>query len=110
MTGVQTCALPIWLAPTLLSELAVSNKPKNKVDKNDKLGSFRTLQEISDKGQLKTLTTVPDLKGLSLREVLRQVGGADVRINIHGEGVVTSTFPAAGEAVSEHSEIQLYLQ
>ncbi len=98
------------LAPTLLSELAVINKPKNKIEKNDSLSRYRTLQEISDKGQIKNLVTVPDLKGLSLREVLRQVGGSDIKINIHGQGVVLSTLPAAGEALNDRSEIQVFLQ
>lgn len=98
------------LAPTLLSELAVKNKPKNKIEKNESFSSFRTLQEIADKGQTKTLATVPDLKGLSLREVLRQVGGSDIKINIHGQGVVSSTSPAAGEAVNGRNEIQVFLE
>ena len=53
---------------------------------------------------------MPDLKGLSLREVLRQIGGADIKINIHGQGVVSTTFPVAGDDVSDRGEIQLFLE
>ncbi len=98
------------LAPTLLSDIAVKDKPKNKIQKIESINNVRTLQEISENGQTKTLAIMPDLKGLSLREVLRQMGGADIKINIHGQGVVSTTFPVAGEVVSDRSEIQLFLE
>ncbi len=98
------------LAPTLLSELAVSRKPQNKVEKNENPNNLRTLQEISEKGQLRILAQVPVMKGLSLREALRQVAGTEIKINIHGQGVVSTTFPAAGEAIGERGEIQVFLE
>ena len=98
------------LAPTLLSELAIGKNPANKVESLQTVNSLRTLQEISEKGQLKVLNTMPDLKGLSLREALRQVAGTDLKVNIHGQGVVSTTAPAAGEVMNERGEVQVFLE
>lgn len=53
---------------------------------------------------------IPSLKGLSLREVLRELGGQDVKLRVHGEGLVSETFPAAGESLSAGQEISIFLR
>ncbi|MEK7355446.1 MAG: penicillin-binding transpeptidase domain-containing protein [Bdellovibrionota bacterium] len=58
--------------------------------------------------ELKADQTVPDLSGLTLREVLNRVTGTGVNVRIQGQGVVTHTVPAAGSALADH-ELTVFL-
>jgi hypothetical protein len=44
--------------------------------------------------------TVPDLNGLSLREVLARVSGTGIDVQVHGHGFVTRSIPASGSALA----------
>jgi hypothetical protein len=57
-----------------------------------------------------TVETVPDLQGLSLREVLRRVNGTDLQIQVRGTGLVSETYPTAGEVVPDSRTIQVLLK
>ena len=46
-------------------------------------------------------TTVPELAGLTLREVLTRVTGTGVNVKVVGQGVVTHTVPAAGTTLAD---------
>jgi len=72
-------------------------------------GPVRTSAELA---RLKTQTveTVPDLQGLSLREVLRRVNGTDLQIQFRGAGLVAETDPAPGSGVPESRTIQVLLK
>jgi cell division protein FtsI (penicillin-binding protein 3) len=98
------------LAPTLINEMTINNKPKSSLVKREPSNSVRTLQEIAEKGLIKPIGSVPELKGMSLREVVRQLGGKDIRINVHGQGVVSQTVPAAGEPINDNGEINVFFQ
>lgn len=52
---------------------------------------------------------VPNLKGLSLREVLSRVNNKDIKLNIHGSNRVIKTIPIAGQALPENKTITLIL-
>ena len=52
---------------------------------------------------------VPDLTGLTLREVLARVGGSEIPVKIHGQGFVSRTIPAAGAKLSENRELNVFL-
>lgn len=52
--------------------------------------------------------TVPDLAGLTLREVLTRVTGTGVNVRIQGQGVVTHTIPAAGSSLASR-ELTVFL-
>ncbi len=51
---------------------------------------------------------VPNLEGLTLREVLTRISGTGVKIRVHGEGVVSKTVPAAGTSLAA-KELNIYL-
>ena len=51
--------------------------------------------------------TVPDLKGLSLREVLKKIQGKELKLKIHGSGRLVRTIPFAGEPLPENKKITL---
>jgi cell division protein FtsI (penicillin-binding protein 3) len=100
------------LAPTLLSEGALPLKAKvaKKVLPKPEVSSVRTLQEISEKGETKTLAEVPSLKGKSLREVIQELGGKDIKMRVQGQGLVSETFPAEGQPLSEGGELSIILK
>jgi cell division protein FtsI (penicillin-binding protein 3) len=52
--------------------------------------------------------TVPELAGLTLREVLNRVTGTGVNVRIQGQGVVTHTSPAAGGSLASR-ELTVFL-
>lgn len=54
-------------------------------------------------------TTVPNLEGLTLREVLTRVTGTGVEVRVHGEGIVSKTIPAPGAAFASSKELNIYL-
>jgi hypothetical protein len=54
-------------------------------------------------------SVVPDLKGLTLREVLTRVTGTGVKVNIKGQGFVSQTVPAAGKRLGANKQITLIL-
>ena len=45
-------------------------------------------------------SSLPDLTGLSLREVLTRVSGSQVDVRVHGEGFVIKSLPAAGSKMA----------
>ncbi|RYZ77408.1 MAG: cell division protein [Proteobacteria bacterium] len=53
-------------------------------------------------------SSVPDLEGLTLREVLTRISGTGVNVRVHGEGIVSKTIPAAGSAFAS-KELNIYL-
>lgn len=54
-------------------------------------------------------TFVPDLKGLTVREVLETLHGQDLHIEMKGKGVVVNTTPSAGDPIDESRKIQIQL-
>lgn len=54
-------------------------------------------------------SSVPNLEGLTLREVLSRVTGTGVEVRVHGEGIVSKTMPAPGSAFSSSKELNVYL-
>jgi cell division protein FtsI (penicillin-binding protein 3) len=56
------------------------------------------------------MDSVPDLKDLTLREVYRRIGGQDLQVQIHGQGVVSEVIPAAGSQLPGNRKIEIYLK
>lgn len=52
---------------------------------------------------------VPDLAGLTLREVLTRVTGTGIEVRVHGEGTVSRTLPAPGSSFASSRELNIYL-
>lgn len=55
-------------------------------------------------------SVVPDLAGLTLREVMSRVTGTDIQVRVRGQGFVTRTQPAAGTRLSENKSLTVYLE
>ena len=84
--------------PTFLKEenLILAEKDSKKDDKVErKIASFKN--------------TVPNLKGLSLRELLTQVEDKDIKLKIYGSNRVIRTVPFAGEALPQNKTITVIL-
>jgi cell division protein FtsI (penicillin-binding protein 3) len=54
-------------------------------------------------------SVVPDLAGLTLREVLGRVTGTGIKVKVTGQGFVTHTLPAAGTELAEARELTVFL-
>jgi cell division protein FtsI (penicillin-binding protein 3) len=52
---------------------------------------------------------VPDLAGMTLREVLTRVTGTGIDVKVQGDGIVTRTEPAAGSSFASSKELTVYL-
>jgi cell division protein FtsI (penicillin-binding protein 3) len=58
---------------------------------------------------LPSLFRMPSLVGFTAREALRALQGHPVEVEIRGEGLVKSQFPAAGNAIAGRTQVQLQL-
>ena len=52
---------------------------------------------------------VPDLAGLTLREVMSRVAGTGIVVKVNGQGFVKNTVPSAGAKISEGKELTVNL-
>jgi cell division protein FtsI (penicillin-binding protein 3) len=55
-------------------------------------------------------TTVPNLSGLTIREVLRRTSGHDVNVKFVGTGIVSEVSPAVGSALPADKNITVILK
>jgi cell division protein FtsI (penicillin-binding protein 3) len=69
-----------------------------------------TAAELSARQNLEPMKVVPVLKELSTREVIRKMSGVDVKINFVGSGVVSETYPQAGDALPENGKLTIILK
>lgn len=53
---------------------------------------------------------IPNLSGLTLREVYQRLRGSGLKIETRGRGVVTSTHPGAGAVPPENKKIRVFLE
>ena len=53
---------------------------------------------------------MPDLKGKSIREVMRIMADQDVGIRVSGRGTIVRQSPKKGTALKNVKEIKLYLE
>ena len=52
----------------------------------------------------------PDLTGLTLREVYNRVRGTPLKIDIHGDGIVSMSVPSPGADLPNSRVIKLYFR
>lgn len=69
-----------------------------------------TVKELSEFEHATNLTTMPSLKGVTMREVLRKFSGRDVRVKFIGQGLVKESFPKDGEDLGSIKEITVILE
>lgn len=96
------------VAPEVLAEKNISSVPvaqSEKTEKEVEEFSYAALNKVTT-----TLTTVPDYKDLSVREVLQQTANQNIKIKMIGRGKVDQTLPAAGEALSEDRTMTIILK
>jgi cell division protein FtsI (penicillin-binding protein 3) len=77
---------------------------------SDVLTSAEALTSPLTESETPPMESVPDLKNLTLREVYRRLGGQDLQVQIHGQGVVSEVIPAAGSPLPSNHKIQVYLK
>lgn len=96
------------LAPLLLSERnLIHRKVDRAIAKANQ--SKDPLAEINASAE--TLTEVPDFTRLTLREVLQQMSGKDIKLKWIGrKGTVQESIPRAGEPLPENQEITIILK
>ena len=91
------------LSPTLLKEdnmlLTTQNRKEiaNRLIADQKIK--RQIAFVDD--------SVPDLKGLTLREVLNKVRGRGLRLKIYGSGKLIRTIPFAGKSLPKNKKITM---
>ncbi|MCB0415839.1 MAG: cell division protein, partial [Bdellovibrionales bacterium] len=91
-------------APILISD-------KNLLDKK----SFKMPQpKISQAVKIREnrqgiLKIMPNVRGMSLRQVLLSIRGVSAKISIKGSGLVTQTIPEAGESIEGVGELKIIL-
>ena len=60
--------------------------------------------------QKEAMVKMPDLKGMTYREVLKTLRGKDVRLQVNGKGKVSKTFPSSGKKLKPNSQIKVILK
>jgi len=96
----------VGLPPVLITQEHVLPKtPKIKVAAPS--GKVSSAVEVDP---IQADAVVPDLSGLTLREVMSRVTGSDIRIRIHGQGFVTHTSPPAGARLSKNKVLTVHLE
>jgi cell division protein FtsI (penicillin-binding protein 3) len=67
----------------------------------------KAIDKIKAEIEMKSGEQMPNLVGLSLREVLNRTKGSDLHLKIEGSGWVARTSPAAGEALKKNQPVEL---
>ncbi len=68
------------------------------------------LQRLSFKNipdKLEKPKVVPELKGLTVKEVLKRLNGMDLKVDIRGSGKVVRTYPEEGQVLKKRLQIRL---
>lgn len=99
------------LAPTLIGSENYTFKSEGKrapaEDKKPRtLVSSEILKEIVQSDS----KVLPDLKDLTLRQVIRKIQGHEIKLKTVGTGRVVQTSPRAGDEIQDDSTLVLYMQ
>ena len=86
------------VTPTLLQSQQVFKSPKEL----DFSLAINPLQDIQ-------LTRMPDVKGLTIKEIMQKLHGMDIDFTLIGRGQVVSTKPKSGEPMPENKKVYLFL-
>ncbi|MES2802921.1 MAG: penicillin-binding transpeptidase domain-containing protein [Bdellovibrionota bacterium] len=96
------------VAPEVLGEKNISSVPIAQSEKTEKEVVQFSYADLNN--TTPTLTTVPDFKDLSMREVLQKTANQNIKVKMIGRGKVEQTHPAAGEAFGEDRTMTLILK
>ena len=86
------------ITPTLLQSQEIFKSPQ----KPDEPLIVNRLQDIQ-------LTRMPDVKGLTIKEVMQKLHGLEIDFTLIGRGQVVSTKPKTGEAMPKDKKVYLFL-
>jgi cell division protein FtsI (penicillin-binding protein 3) len=95
------------VAPEILAEKDLTQVPVAQTPFNGMQLKKYTLHDFKNEKQI--LTATPELKNLSVREVLQRVHQQEIKIKFIGSGQVTKTSPEAGEALNQDRQMTVYL-
>lgn len=96
------------IAPVLLSESDIlKRKPMELV--SEELQK-QALAGVMDSKRFEAEGKVPDLTGMTLREVVRKLRGTSIQFKIRGSGIVASSRPSAGAALQPGQKIQIWFE
>lgn len=98
------------LAPTLLGDDNYTPRPIAKLAVKNEKPMTLVSSEILNDSVSTDFKTLPDLKDLTLRQVMRKIQGHEVKLKTVGSGKVTDTWPKAGQELPEDGTLVLYLQ
>lgn len=93
------------LAPILITE---KNVVKEDREAQIRASLIEPLKTSGIESSLKN-NIVPDLKGLSLRQVVRELSSQGIKVNIRGTGAVVKQSPLPGEVLTGTRQVKLYL-
>ncbi len=96
------------VAPEILAEKDLSQVPSAQTNLNQKQIEKYSLDDLKNEKQI--LTAAPELKNLSVREVLQKVHQQDIKIKFLGSGQVSKTWPEAGEALNQDRQMKVFLK
>jgi len=104
----STVAAPVFSKVSSYAVRKAGLSPMLFQDKNFILTRSNPNQKKT-KRNLAFVNQVPNLKGLTLREVLSKVQNQDIRLKIHGSNRVIRTIPFAGEPIPSGKTITVIL-
>lgn len=99
------------VTPELLTETTISRVKEDSLAQ--KFLNADKVLNIDKKtvGEIELLSeTVPDLKTLTVREVLAKAAEEKIEVKLVGEGRVESTWPDAGQALSDDRHMTIFLK
>jgi len=96
----------VGLPPVLITQEHVLPKTQ----KSEVVRSAASARASADFDPIHSDSVVPDLSGLTLREVMSRVTGTDIRIRVRGQGFVSRTSPPPGARLSKNKVLTVYLE
>ena len=97
------------LAPVFISEKNMVPK-SNPTEYQKAKPSLLTANEILDWKPTNESSTIPDLKNLTVRDVLRKFSGQDIQLHFVGQGKVAETDPKVGSEIGDKKRLTVYLR
>ena len=105
-------AAPIFSKIASFAVMKDAMKPMQAIAKSQHKNKSRsfTTQEVQRYTLKPRYEKVPEILGLSAREVIQKMYGQNLQIQFHGHGKVARTEPEVGEFLVEKQKLQIYLQ
>ena len=104
--AVQQAALP----PVLLTDNSVLKNPTITGAGSAQAQSIQRIREMTRVLDAEEKNRTPNFTGLTLRELLTEVRGTPIHVQIQGRGVVSMTDPAPGSELPQNKRVRVYLE